>query len=248
MTAALFVVDGADAQAEAGVLVHLAGDEGRHAVTVARVELGEHIDLTDGHGTVLRTRVESVQGRDTLVARVLERQVLPPPQPRIVVVQALPKAERGELAVEMLTEVGADLIVPWQAERCIARWSADKAVRGRAKWASAARAAGKQARRGWFAEVAPLARTSDVAELIRGATGGIVLHEESAEPMAALPVPVSGDLVVVVGPEGGISPAELDVLLAAGAVSARLGPTVLRTSTAGTVAVGIALSRSARWA
>lgn len=249
MTAPLFVVDHAvAAPAAVGTLVRLEGGEGRHAVTVARVEVGELVDLTDGRGTLLHTQVESVQGRDTLVARVLDRAELPPPAPRIVVVQAIPKGERGELAVEMLTEVGADVIVPWQAERCIARWSAEKAERGRAKWAAAARAAGKQARRGWFAEVAPVARTSDVVALVRGAAGAILLHEEASRPVSQVPVPGHGDLVLVVGPEGGISPTELDALAAAGGVPARLGPTVLRTSTAGTVAAGIVLARSPRWA
>ncbi|HSO05176.1 MAG TPA: RsmE family RNA methyltransferase, partial [Candidatus Limnocylindrales bacterium] len=167
MTAALFHLERAVAAgAGVGDVVELSGPEGRHAVTVKRVEVGEHIDLGDGAGTVLNAVVEALHGRDSLTARVLVRSELPAPQPRIVVVQALPKGERGETAVETLTEVGVDVIVPWQAERCVARWTGDKVQRGKSKWAATARAAGKQARRAWLPEVGPLARTSDVEALV----------------------------------------------------------------------------------
>jgi 16S rRNA (uracil1498-N3)-methyltransferase len=164
-----------------------------------------------------------------------------------VVVQALPKGDRAETAVETLTEVGVDVIVPWLAERCVARWSGEKVARGRARWEAVARAAGKQSRRARFPEVAPLARTADVAALVRAAAAAVVLHEEAADPLGAGAWPLAGDIVLVVGPEGGIAPAELEALTAAGARLARLGPTVLRTSTAGTVAAGVVLAGTARW-
>jgi 16S rRNA (uracil1498-N3)-methyltransferase len=248
VTAALFLVEPeVTAAAEVGGFVRLEGPEGRHAVTVTRIGAGERIDLGDGAGIVLHTLVESVQGRDALVARVLDRVVEPPPQPRVVVVQALAKGDRGETAVEMMAEVGVDVIVPWQAERSIARWTADRAERGRARWAATVRAAGKQSRRARFPEIADVAGTPQLVELVRTASLAIVLHEEAAAPLAALTIPPTGDVVLVVGPEGGVSPAELEVLVAAGARPARLGPSVLRTSTAGTVAAGIVLARSSRW-
>jgi 16S rRNA (uracil1498-N3)-methyltransferase len=249
MSAARYVVAAeVAAAARPGADVVLAGPEGRHAVAVARTTVGEHIDLTDGAGVLLRTVVAAVTGREALRASVLERIDEPAPQPRVVVVQALPKGERGEVAVETLTEVGVDLIVPWQAERCVTRWSAERAERGRAKWLAAARAAGKQARRARFPEVAALARTSDVEALVGHAALALVLHEEATEPLAEVPVPSSGDVVLVVGPEGGIAPDELGRLTAAGSRPVRLGPSVLRTSTAGTVAAGIVLAGTARWA
>jgi 16S rRNA (uracil1498-N3)-methyltransferase len=248
MTAALFLIEpGVAAGAGVGDLVELSGSEGRHAVAVKRLEVGEGLDLGDGEGTVLRAVVQALTGRDALVARVLERVTIPAPQPRIVVVQALPKGERGETAVETLTEVGADVIVPWQAERAVARWTGEKVERGRAKWVAAARAAGKQARRPWLPEVAPLARTADVEALVAGAACGIVLHEEAVVPLHAIALPAVGDIVLVVGPEGGVSPDELDRLTSAGAHVARLGPTVMRTSTAGTVAAAVVLASTARW-
>jgi 16S rRNA (uracil1498-N3)-methyltransferase len=248
MTAAVFLVEQAvAARSGVGDLVELSGPEGRHAVAVKRLQVGERIDLGDGSGTVLRAVVEAVSGRESLVARVQEREVLAPPQPRIVVVQALPKGERGETAVETLTEVGVDVIVPWQAERCVARWTGDKVQRGREKWAAAARAAGKQARRAWLPEVAPLARTADVESLVGAAACAIVLHEEAQESLRDIVVPAAGDVVLIVGPEGGVSPDELARFTAAGAQVGLLGPTVMRTSTAGTVAAAVILSATPRW-
>ena len=248
MTAALFLIEPAVASgAGVGDLVELSGPEGRHAVAVKRLQVGERIDLGDGAGTVLHAEVEVLTGRDSLVAQVRGRSVSAPPRPRIVVVQALPKGERGETAVETLTEVGVDLIVPWQAERCVARWTGDKVERGQAKWAAAARAAGKQARRAWLPEVAPLARTADVEALVAKAACAIVLHEEAHAAIRDIDLPASGDVVLIVGPEGGVSPDELGRFTAAGAHLALLGPTVMRTSTAGTVAAAVILSATPRW-
>jgi 16S rRNA (uracil1498-N3)-methyltransferase len=248
MTAALFHVDpGAAGGAQVGDVVELVGPEGRHAVAVKRIEVGERIDLGDGVGTILHATVVQVTGRDSLRARVDERVVLAPPRPRIIVVQALPKGERGETAVETLTEVGVDVIVPWAAERCVARWTGDKAQRGPARWAATARAAGKQARRAWLPEVAGLARTADVEALVASVACAIVLHEEARASVRDIAVPSEGDVVLIVGPEGGISPDELDRFTAAGAQLALLGPTVMRTSTAGTVAAAVILAASPRW-
>lgn len=248
MTAALFLAEAADvAGARVGDVVELAGPEGRHAVSVKRVAVGEQIDLADGRGAVLHARVESVSGRDSLSARVLERVTDPQPAPWIVVVQALPKGERGETAVETLTEVGVDEIVPWQAERCIARWSGPKVQRGHAKWSSTARAAGKQARRAWFPQVSEMASSAEVEARIASAGLAVVLHEDAAAPLRDLTIPRTGEVVLIVGPEGGVSPAELERFAAAGALPARLGPSVLRTSTAGTVAAAVVLAATDRW-
>ncbi len=248
MTAALFLVDQeVAAAARAGSSVALTDAEGRHAVAVKRIAVGERLDLGDGAGTLLRCVVEQVSARAALTARVVERVDVPAPAPRLVVVQALPKGDRGEVAVETLTEVGVDVIVPWQAERAIARWTAEKVTRGRAKWAATAQTAGKQARRAWLPQVAPLASGRDVETLIGAAACAVVLHEDAEGPLLGIELPTQGDIVLVVGPEGGISPAELDRFTAAGAHPARLGPSVLRTSTAGTVAAAVVLAAGPRW-
>jgi 16S rRNA (uracil1498-N3)-methyltransferase len=155
----------------------------------------------------------------------------------------LPKGERAELAVEMLTEVGADLVVPWNAERSQFRSNPERVAKTLSKWQAWAFEASKQSRRSWFCEVAPIASTAEVAGLVREAALAVVLHEEAKVPLASLQVPSEGDVVVVVGPEGGIAPAELDAF---GVDPVRLGDTVLRTSTAG-VAAAAALLAQSRW-
>lgn len=210
--------------------VHLDGPEGRHAALVKRLRVGEPLDLVDGRGTRASCTVASV-ARESLVATVVSRVVEPAPSPRITVVQGLAKGDRGELAVELMTEVGVDEVVPWQASRCIAKWN-DKVA---ARWAATALEASKQARRAWFLTVAP--------PLSGPLTGQVlVLHEEASTPLSA--VELTGDVTLVVGPEGGISPEELDRL---GGTPVRLGPTVLRTSTAGAAAAAVVSARLGRW-
>jgi len=179
---------------------------------------------------------------------VLDRLTEPRPDPQITVLQAIPKGDRGELAVELLTEVGADVIVPWAADRCVAVWRGERAVKSRARWSSAAEQAAKQSRRAWFPEVTGQADLAGAVRRVQGAALAVVLDPDGGESIATVGLPDSGEIVVVVGPEGGISPTEIDALLSAGVVAVRLGPTVLRASSAGVVAAGILLSRTCRWA
>ncbi|SDG18374.1 16S rRNA (uracil1498-N3)-methyltransferase [Sinosporangium album] len=224
----------------------LGGPEGRHAAAVRRLRVGERLDLTDGRGAVAECTVGAV-AKDSLTVEVLRRYEVPAPQPRLIVVQGLPKGDRGELAVEMMTEAGVDVIVPWAASRCVAKWQGDRAAKGLARWRSAAREAAKQSRGFWMPEVAEQATTADVAAMLAGAARAVVLHEEAAVPLSGLELPDSGDVVVVVGPEGGVSDDELDRFREAGAVPSLLGPTVLRTSTAGVAAVAVLQTRTGRW-
>jgi 16S rRNA (uracil1498-N3)-methyltransferase len=224
----------------------LDGPEGRHAAAVRRLRVGERIDLTDGAGRVAECVVTDV-ARDSLGAEVLRRYETPAPQPRLVVVQGLPKGDRGELAVEMMTEAGVDVIVPWAAARCVTQWKGERGGRSLARWRSAAREAGKQARRFRLPEVTEPATTSSVCTLLSDAAFAVVLHESAGEPLSRREVPEKGDVVVVVGPEGGITDDEISRFGAAGAVPVLLGPTVLRTSTAGVAAAAVLLSRCGRW-
>lgn len=224
----------------------LDGPEGRHAATVRRLRAGERVDLTDGAGAVAECVVREVL-KDALRLEVFGRYEVAAPAPRLVVVQGLPKGDRGELAVEMMTEAGVDVIVPWQASRSITQWKGDKVVKALRRWQSTAREAGKQARRFHLPEVAEPVSTAGAAKLLSGAALGLVLHEEATEPLSRVPVPGSGDIVVVVGPEGGVSEGELEEFRAAGARPVLLGPTVLRTSTAGVAAAAVLLARTGRW-
>lgn len=244
MTPPLFFVD---ASRLAAAEVRLDGPEGRHAARVRRIGVGERVDLADGSGAVAECVVVAV-ARDALDLRVRSRRTEPPPQPRLTVVQALPKGERAELAVGAMTEVGVDAIVPWAAARCVVTWDGDRARKGVARWRTAAWEASKQARRARLPDVYDAASTRDVADLLAGAALSVVLHEAAQRPLTALTVvPGSGDVVVVVGPEGGLTPEELAAFAPVGADAYRLGPTVLRSSTAGVVAATLLLARSGRW-
>jgi 16S rRNA (uracil1498-N3)-methyltransferase len=236
----------ADVALRAGATVVLDGPEGRHAATVQRLGIGERLVLTDGKGTSADGTVTRA-ARDLLEIEIDHVVTTPPPEPRIVVVQALPKGERGELSVATMTEVGADVIVPWAAARCVTRWEGSRGEKALTKWRTASREAGKQSRRSHFPEITTLATTADVAERLGAAALAVVLDEEAGIPLGATPLPEAGDIVLVVGPEGGLSPEELARFENVGAESYRLGPTVLRTSTAGAVGVGLLLSRTARW-
>lgn len=245
MSLAMFVHDEV-ASAAVGDLVDLSGDEGHHAAVVRRIEADERISLTDGRGTVATCRVLQT-GKQGLTAEVLETSTTAAEMPRLVVVQAIPKGERGELAVEMLTEVGVDVIVPWAASRSVARWKGDRVDKHLAKWRSTAREAAKQSRRVWFPEVADLATTEDVVALLDAANVPVVLHEAASGPLADVPVPGRGEIVIVVGPEGGISDDELAAFSRVGAEPLRLGSSVLRSSTAGVAAAAALLARTPRW-
>jgi 16S rRNA (uracil1498-N3)-methyltransferase len=245
MTLPLFVLEDV-AAARVGQSLVLGGDEGHHAAVVRRLAVGEQLLLTDGAGSAARCRVVDVD-KGALTAEVLDVTATPPEMPRLTVVQAIPKGERGELAVEMLTEVGADVVVPWAAARSIARWKGERAEKSLAKWRSAAREAAKQSRRTRFPTVTDLATTDDVVRLLAAASVRVVLHEAASGPLADVPVPGRGEIVIVVGPEGGITDDELAAFGAVGAEPLRLGSSVLRSSTAGVAAAAALLSRTPRW-
>jgi 16S rRNA (uracil1498-N3)-methyltransferase len=224
----------------------LRGQEGRHATTVRRLAAGEPAYLTDGAGRVARCVVDVARPGE-LELSVLEITAEPRPEPYVTVVQAIPKGDRGELAVELLTEVGADAIVPWAADRCVAQWRGERAARSLARWRSTALQAAKQSRRAWFPDVTPQADLTAVAARVAAAALAVLLDPEATGRLADLRPPAAGDVVLIVGPEGGVTPAEQEALTAAGAVAARLGPTVLRASSAGAVAAGVLLARTSRW-
>jgi 16S rRNA (uracil1498-N3)-methyltransferase len=252
MSSDVYLVEASQlADVRVGELLELGGDEGRHAVTVKRVTPGEAIELVDGSGRRAMCSVVEVSSRDTLTVIVSALRNEPAPQPRIIVVQAIPKGDRGELAVETLTEVGVDAIVPWSARRCVAKWSGEKTDRGVAKWRRTAREATKQARRSWIPDVADVAATTEITRLIasgvRDGARAIVLHEAAVLRLASMKLPTHAEVILVVGPEGGIAPEELAAFEAAGALSCRMGPSVLRTSTAGTAAAAVVLASTGRW-
>ena len=229
-----------------GEVIELTGDEGRHAVSVKRTGVGEQIELVDGHGTRAVITVTGVSGKDRLVGVVDCVASEPAPRPTVTVIQALPKAARSELTVDLLTQAGADVIVPWQAGRSVANWG-KKQDKGLAKWRAAARAAAKQSRRSRIPEITPVADQAAVAALIQAAPLALMLHEDATGKITDQPVAQVDSVVLIIGPEGGISPAELDAFTTAGAHPVRLGPEVLRTASAGMVALAALGAVTDRW-
>ncbi|HEX3749856.1 MAG TPA: 16S rRNA (uracil(1498)-N(3))-methyltransferase [Streptosporangiaceae bacterium] len=248
MTAPVFLADDADLTAAIeGALITLTGPEGRHATTVRRIRPGERVDVADGAGLIAECVVTEA-GADRVQLRVQARREVPAPDPRIVVVQALPKGDRAELAVETMTEVGVDVIVPFAAERCVARWPAgDRAAKALARWRSASREAAKQARRARIPEVTGLASAAEVSARLKDAARGVILEPGAEVALSRLDLPDHGDIVLVVGPEGGLSPGELDTFTDAGANLVRLGDSVLRASTAGAAAAAVLMTTTGRW-
>ena len=230
--------------AAVGDRVRVEGDEARHAVVVRRIRVGEHVVLVDGSGTSATCTVTATT-RTTLTAEVDSVSVVEPPSPTVTVVQAIPKGDRAELAVEVLTEIGTDRIVPWAAARSVGVWRGERAAKSLARWRATAREAGKQSRRAWLPEVTEMATTADVVGLVASADLAVVLHESATTPLGSLSLEGVSSIVVVVGPEGGLADEELEAF--AGGHVVRMGQPVLRTSTAGVAAVAALLSRTDRW-
>jgi len=243
MTAAEFLVNPGEISKETKTFT-LDGDEGRHAATVKRMREGEVIHLCDGQGTRAIASVVKVH-KNSLDLSIDQFTFEEAPEPRFVVVQALAKGERAELAVEMLTEVGADAIIPWRAEHSIGKW--DSVEKGLEKWRRTSRESAKQSRRAWIPEISNLKSTAEVCEMMSQAQSVFVLHESADQALAACAIREQGTIMIVVGPEGGISPDELAAFSAAGARVVHMGASVMRTSTAGAIAVGGLLMRSQRW-
>lgn len=244
MSAPLFLVDALPA----ADLFTLGGPEGHHAATVQRLRVGELLVLADGLGGTAFALVTAV-GRGTLDVRITSRAYARTPDPRLVVVQGIAKGDRGELAVQAMTEVGVDEIVPWAASRSVVQWRGERGAKARDKWAATAREAAKQARRPWLPVIGgdPDCSTKHVAARISAAAAAFVLHEEATDRLVTAELPGTGEIVLVVGPEGGITPDEVTSLAAAGARPVRLGDSVLRTSTAGVAALAVLSARLHRW-
>lgn len=233
-----------------GDIAVVEGDEGFHAASVRRIRPGETLLLADGAGTVAETVVEEA-GKRTLTARVTDRRTVEPAGPPVTVVQAIPKSERSELAVELATEAGADEIIAWQAQRCVARWDGDRAEKGLRRWRAVARSAARQSRRPYIPVVSgPMSTpelTGYLADRVAAGALALVLHESADRPLADRAVAAAESIVLVIGPEGGISDSEIAALAGVGADPVRLGPTVLRTSSAAAVGLGAIGVLTGRW-
>jgi len=246
MTLPLFLVEPGRLDGVApGSRLLLDGPEGRHAATVRRIAPDEQVMLADGSGIRVTARVDAARKAE-LDLVVLDVEHEAEPQPRLVLVQALAKGDRDDQAIESATELGVDEVVPWQASRSIVQWRGERGQKAHRKWEAVVSAAAKQSRRSRVPVVADLVTTRELCARIEGAKAAYVLHEDATEPLAAQALPGRGEVLVVVGPEGGITPEELAAFEQVGAVATRLGSTVLRSSRAGPAALAV-LSAAGRW-
>ena len=257
--AQFLILDDALADVQAGDVIALEGDEGRHAARVARTSVGETVLLTDQEARQVRAETVAV-GKDRLDVRLMETPQTPTPRrPRLALIQALATGGRDEQAVESATELGADRITPWIAERSVSVWRGEKLRKGRAKWENTVRAAVKQCRRPGIPTVDAAVDTAALVADVRArvADGGVVfvLHEQEQRPLMSLAEEIRScgqagecpEITVIVGPEGGISDTEISALGEAGARSVLLGPEVLRSSTAGPSALAVLSALLGRW-
>ena len=227
-----------------GEYITVTGSEARHAVTVSRITVGESITVGNGAGLMVVGPVVSAEP-SAFVVEVHALTLAQPASPAIWLAQALAKGDRDEHAVQQATELGVDGVIPWSAQRSIVKWEGAKIRKGHDRWSAIVREASKQSVRPWIPEVGDLASTVVLSSLA-ASTRMLILEPTATQSLSELEAD-DRDVVLVVGPEGGIAPSELSRLEGAGAALVRLGQTILRTSTAGPAAIAVLNSRLGRW-
>ena len=235
----LFFVD----QLGTGTTQDLTGDEGHHAVAVMRLAVGEQIKIADGEGNWVSGTITEV-GKKSLKIDVAQRGVAQSGKPELIVVQAVTKSDRTKEMLELLTVAGADQIIPWQAERCISKWQSDSA----SKWLVLIKEAAKQARRVKLPVLADEVSTNQLVKLFKTTDKVVVLHEGASTGISQFNLSKDAErIILIVGPEGGISDAEISQLESAGAATARMGELVLRSAHAGFAALSAIQTSIGRW-
>lgn len=233
----LFFVE--DLPTSTGAIYEFDGEDAHHAVRVLRMTAGEIFMLSDGEGAWSEVKVFAVK-KKSLEVQVLSSGFQEPLRTSITVVQAIPKGDRAKEAIELLTEAGVDTIIPWTSSRSIGK--------GTDKFAITAREASKQSRRLRIPRVVDSASTDQICALIKQSSCTVVFHESAPSALSELKLPLGiSDVVIIIGPEGGITDEELARFSDAGAMLSRMGRPVLRSAHAGIAAVSALCAKLQVW-
>lgn len=231
----------------AGLAVTLGGSEGKHAVNVRRMRVGEGIQLSDGKGLRVRGTVSAL-GSSSLTVQIDSVEQENVPSVRLTIIQALAKGDRDELAIQAATELGCWAVVPWQAERSISKWEGAKIAKSVDRWQTIVSEAAKQSLRVFEPIVSQPLGSKQLVAAVKEFDLVLVLDPTAQIGLGSLDLAESQKSVaIVVGPEGGISDHELEALEDAGAIRVHLGEPILRTSTAGVAAIAVIQAKLGLW-
>jgi len=231
---------------KAGSKIKIAGAEAKHAMSVRRLQVGEAISVSDGQGNKARGKVSQLS-KDYLELNVESVESVERPKPQIILVQALAKGDRDEMAVQACTELGIQTVIPWQSERSVSIWKPEKQDKHRLRWQTIATEASKQSLRPFIPEVEKVLGTSELVERLKQFDLTLVLDPTSSTPLTSVSLSGHRSIAIVVGPEGGISPQELEQFRSAGLSLVGLGSGILRTSTAGVAVVSYLQATLGNW-
>jgi 16S rRNA (uracil1498-N3)-methyltransferase len=231
----------------AGLAVTLGGSEGKHAVNVRRMRVGEGIQLSNGKGLRVRGQVSAL-GNSSLTVSVESVEQEAQPLVGLTIIQALAKGDRDELSIQAATELGCWAVVPWQAERSISKWEGAKIAKSVDRWQTIVSEAAKQSLRVFEPQVAQPLGSKQLVASVKEYDLVLVLDPTADKGLGSLALDLSHKSVaIVVGPEGGISDHELEALEDSGAVRVHLGAPILRTSTAGVAAIAVIQAKLGLW-
>lgn len=229
-----------------GSKLKIAGAEAKHAISVRRLQVGEAIAVSDGQGRRVRGKVSQVT-KEYLELEVLSVDEIARPTPQIILVQALAKGDRDEMAVQACTELGIQTVIPWQSERSVSIWKPEKQAKHRQRWQAIATEAAKQSLRAFIPNVEQVLGTAELAQKLKEYELTLVLDPTSKVSITAIDLTPHRAIAVVVGPEGGISAQELETFSAAGLSVVSMGSGILRTSTAGVAVVSYLQAQLGNW-
>ena len=217
----------------------LTGEDARHIAGSLRMQPGERLTLSDGAGLTLHCEIESVE-KTAVTVRVCGREPCASESScAVTLFQCLPKGDKMDGIVQKSVELGAVRIVPVLSSRCVSRPEGAALEKKRRRWQQIALEAAKQSGRGMVPEVAPVCRWEQAVAMLSSLQHKLLLYEEQ-RGSALAQVPASAvEVGLLVGPEGGISPQEVDCCRKAGILCVGLGPRILRTETAGPAAIAV---------